>query len=168
MHSAKTGTPRQASGGTEETLISRANSDRLIGLVIAMFGAAYSLHTLDAFDLGTFRRIGPGMFPLGLGIAMTLLGVAIAIVRPDADRDNPDFALRPMILVLLSVGAFAGGIATVGLFPAVVACVVLSSMAERPFRILESLIVAGVLCVGAWLIFKVGLGLSLPLLKWPF
>ena len=28
--------------------------------------------------------------------------------------------------------------------------------------------VAAVLCLAAWLIFRVGLGMSMPMLKWPF
>ena len=149
-------------------MISPLNSERLIGGVIALFGIIYSAHTLSAFDLGTFRRIGPGMFPLGLGITITILGIAIAIVAPDADRENPDFSPRSLFLGLIGIVAFAVAIAYVGLFPAVILCTLIASLAERPYKPLVSIGVAVILCVAAWLIFRVGLDLPIPMLRWPF
>lgn len=151
-----------------DDVLSPLNSERLIGGVIALFGLVYSLHTVDAFDLGTFRRIGPGMFPLGLGIGVTLLGIGIAVLAPDRDRAPPDFSPRAAALVLAGVGGFAATIAAFGLFPAVVISVLVASAADRPYRPLGALGVSVTLCIAAWLIFKVGLGLSIPMLRWPF
>lgn len=149
-------------------MLSRLNSERLIGGVITLFGLYYALQAYGTLDLGTFRRIGPGMFPLGLGIALTMLGLGIAILTPDADRDNPDFSLRPFVMVLAAVCTFAVAIAFLGLFPAIILCVFIASLAERPFRPMAPLSVSAVLCFAAWLIFRVGLGLAVPLAKWPF
>jgi hypothetical protein len=149
-------------------LPSPLNSERLIGAVIVLFGLAYSVHAVDAFDLGTLRRIGPGMFPLGLGIAMTLLGIGIGVLAPDADRETPEFAAGPLVLVIAGIAAFALGISYLGLFPAVILCVFVASLAERPFRPVGAAGVAALLCLAAWLIFKLGLGLTLPLVRWPF
>lgn len=149
-------------------MLSPLRSEQLIGGTIAVFGIVYSIHTLEALELGTFRRIGPGMFPLGLGIVMTALGLGIAIVAPDADREPPDFSLRSLLLVLAGVAAFAFSIAYLGLFAAVILCVVIASLAERKFRPVGVSGVAALLCVAAWLIFNVGLGQSLPLFRWPF
>jgi len=49
-----------------------------------MFAAGYSMIQLD---LGTFGRMGPGMFPMLVGICMFLLGVAVAV---PALRRAPD------------------------------------------------------------------------------
>lgn len=149
-------------------MLSPLNSERLIGSVIALVGLAYSIHTYASFDLGTFRRIGPGMFPLGLGIAMTLLGLGIFIFTPDADRETPEFSLKPLIFVLIGVASFALGIAYLGLFPAVVLCVFVASLAERPFKLRGAIGVSIALCLFAWIVFKVALGLSIPLFRWPF
>ena len=149
-------------------MLSPLKSERLIGSAITLFGLYYALQAYGTLDLGTFRRIGPGMFPVGLGMALTALGVGIAILAPDANRENPDFSMRPLITVLLGIGAFAVAIAYLGLFPAVVSCVLIASFAERPFRPVGPISVAVVLCIVAWLIFRIGLGLSIPLLKWPF
>ncbi len=149
-------------------MISPLNSERLIGGLIVLVGLAYALHSFNSFDLGTFRRIGPGMFPLGLGIAMTLLGLGIALLAPDADRETPDFATRPLTLVMLSIAGFALGLSFLGLFPAVVLCIFVASLAERPFRLIGAAGVSIVLCCASWLIFKVAIGLTLPLFKWPF
>jgi hypothetical protein len=149
-------------------LLSPKNAERLIGFVIAIFGIVYSIHTLNTFDLGTVRRMGPGMFPLGLGVTMTLLGIAIAVLVPEANRETQDFAWRPLALVMISLGAFAVGISYLGLFPAVILCVLIVSFAEQPFKPIGAVGTAAALCLAAWLIFKVGLGLTLPLFRWPF
>lgn len=149
-------------------MLSPLNSERLIGGLIALFGLVYSIHTVSEFDLGTFRRIGPGMFPLGLGIAMTALGLGIAILAPDADHEPPEFAWKPLLLVLCGVASFALAISYLGLFPAVILCVFVASLAERPFRPIGATCVAAALCLASWLIFKLALGLTIPLARWPF
>ncbi|MBF9033736.1 tripartite tricarboxylate transporter TctB family protein [Rhodobacterales bacterium HKCCE2091] len=149
-------------------MLSPPRSERLIGGVIAIIGALYVLQTLLSYDLGTLRRMGPGMFPLFLGIALTAIGAAIAILAPDRERELPDFAPRTAGFVLGGVVAFAVLVGWFGLAPAVVGCVLVASLAERPPRFLGALAVAGVLCVAAWAIFKVGLGLAIPMLRWPF
>jgi hypothetical protein len=149
-------------------LLSSLHAERLIGGTIAVFGVVYCLHTVGSFDLGTFRRIGPGMFPLGLGLAMTVLGVGIAVIAPDRERGNPDFSVRTMILVLAGIAGFAATVARLGLAPAIVVAVLVSSVAERPFKPVGAIGVAAALCIAAWLIFKVGLGLSIPMFDWRF
>jgi len=152
----------------EDEMFSPPNSERLIGGVIAVVGAVYCLHTLGSFDLGNLRRMGPGMFPLILGVVMTLLGLGIAVIAPERDRPLPDFEFRTMAFVLAGVAAFALTIAWFGMFPAVAMTVLVASLAERPFKPVAACMVAAVLCVAAWLIFKLGLGLSIPMLRWPF
>lgn len=149
-------------------MLSPLNAERLIGATIAIVGFSYAWHAYTSFDLGTMRRIGPGMFPVGLGAAMMMLGLGIAIMTPDADRDTPDFAPIPLMLVLAGIASFALGLVFLGLFPAIVLCVLVSSLANRPFKPVGAAATAAVLCVFGWLIFRVGLGLTLPLIRVPF
>ena len=141
--------------------------ERLVGTTICLLGLAVCLHSYFSFDLGTLRRIGPGMFPFGLGLGLTLLGLGIAVMAPDRERKVPDFSVRTMLLVLAGVGAFAVLVSPFGLFIAIIASVMVTSLAEQPFKPKGAILVAFVLCVLSWVIFKVGLGLAFPMFRWP-
>ncbi|MCI5074183.1 tripartite tricarboxylate transporter TctB family protein [Oricola sp.] len=148
--------------------MSSLKAERLIGVVIVLFSVVFCVHTATTFELGTFRRVGPGMFPLLLGLAMAALGLGIAILAPDKDRDLPDFSFTSLLFVLGGVACFAALIAPFGLFAAVFASVLVASLAERPVKLVPALMVACVLFAGGWLIFSYALGLSLPMFRWPF
>ncbi len=52
--------------------------DLIAGALIAMTGGLIAAQAGLSYDLGTLRRMGPGMFPFGLGLLMVGLGVVIA------------------------------------------------------------------------------------------
>lgn len=149
-------------------MIRDRGADRLSGIIMAVFGVAYSLYVVQHYPLGTFRRMGSGMFPLGLGVSLALIGVAIAWLQPERTRRSPDFQPRILVLVLAGVGAFAAIVTFFGVFPAVIACVAIASLAEAPVRPLSVAALSGALCLLAWLIFKLALQLPMAMLRWPF
>ncbi len=150
----------------------RNYSDVVPGILIAAFGAAVAGYAVQTYTIGTLQRMGPGMFPMGLGVLLSVLGVALAIVgwfrstEPQVDLSTIQW--RPAVLILISVTAFALLIRSAGLFPAVIAVVGISAFSDKISRPGTVVVLCGVLCVLAWLIFSVGLGLNLKLLDWPF
>jgi len=70
-----------------------------------------------------------------------------------------------MTLVLGAIAAFALLLSAAGLAVALLALVVISSLAGKDFDLKESALVATVLIVASWLLFVRGLGLQFPL--WP-
>ncbi|MCC5986186.1 MAG: tripartite tricarboxylate transporter TctB family protein [Pararhodobacter sp.] len=143
-------------------------SERVTGAVLAVGGLIFAWYSAENYDLGTFRRMGPGMFPLGLGLGLAVLGLAIAVWAPEKGVVRPDF--NPLIAAKIvgSIVVFGLTVAQFGLIAAVMATVIVSSLAERPFRPLSALLLGTFLCLLAWLIFRVALGLPIHMLRWPF
>jgi len=68
-------------------------------------------------------------------------------------------------VILGSVTIFAVLLRPAGLIPATAVMVFLSSFGNRPFRWIRTLLLCAFLCVAVWLIFVLGLDLTVPI--WP-
>jgi hypothetical protein len=149
-------------------MLSRDYRDLVGGLVLTFVGLAFAWYAAENYDLGTVRRMGPGMFPTTLGLVLAVFGIAMAV--PAAFRQGPMPEIRTVtpIFVLLGVVAFALTIRPFGLIPAILSVVVISSIAELKFRPVSLGVLCLVLCFMAWLIFRVALGLTIPMARWPF
>ena len=51
---------------------------------------------------------------------------------------------------------------------AIISTVFISARADKDYRPVSLAVMAALLCVTAWLTFRVGLGLPLTLARWPF
>ncbi|WP_068297738.1 tripartite tricarboxylate transporter TctB family protein [Pararhodobacter sp. CCB-MM2] len=149
-------------------MLTRDYRDIVGGGVLLCFGLWVAWYAASHYDLGTLRRMGPGMFPMLLAIVLAGLGLLMAV--PAFFREGPKVQLRLFVpaVILLSVLSFALLIGPFGLIPAIVAVTCLSALGEEKFRPLAIVLLCLVLSVIAWLIFSVGLGLTLPMFRWPF
>ena len=139
------------------------------GLLLTVIGMTYGLQAWVNYDLGSLRRIGPGMFPVGLGAILAVLGLLIAFsARVGIDRiSRPE--LRPLFAVLLAFAGFAIGMRWFGTVPAIFALVLISVHAERGRdRLVQPVLIATTLSVLVWLVFKIGLSLPLDMFRWRF
>jgi len=144
--------------------------DLLAGLLFVAIGLATAIGASD-YPLGTIRNIGPGYYPILLGVALVLLGGAIAnksLKISEASEDKADdegVALRPLVMVIVAVIAFGVLVRPFGLGVAIIALIGLSSLAGRDFSIIRVVL----LCIGmvalSWLVFVYLLGLSMSM--WP-
>jgi putative tricarboxylic transport membrane protein len=114
--------------------------------------------------MGTAFRMGPGYFPSVLGGVLTVLGVIVA-ARALWTAGGPVTLprLRPLVLVLASVVAFAVLVQSAGLVVATVALVLVSALGGSEFRWGEVVVLAVVLAGLAIVVFVYGLGLPIPL-----
>lgn len=78
----------------------------------------------STYPLGNGARMGPGYFPLVLGVLLALLGAVItlnAMVKPTEDGDKVGaFAWKPLFFIIaanLVFGACIGGLPFIGLKP---------------------------------------------------
>ena len=146
-------------------------ADLAAGVLIALLGAAVAVHAATSYDLGTLRRMGPGMFPMGLGVLMGALGAMLALgaarrtAAPLAlPRDRIGVAFRSAALATAGVTAFGLLIRPAGLILAVLAVVVIPAFADRKNRPLQVIVLAVLLAALAVAIFSWLLGLPMPLL----
>jgi hypothetical protein len=132
----------------------------LFGLGYAGFGARYTI--------GSLSRMGPGFFPVSLGIIMALAGVAIAVngwlAAPPAtpvERRRPEW--RAWFLISASIVAFVAIAERLGLVPAAFAIVFISAFADRDNRWPQALVLALAITVIAVVVFWWALQIQMPL-----
>jgi hypothetical protein len=121
--------------------------------------------------------MGPGYFPLLLGIFLAVLGAFItfySLVEHTEDGEPVGaFAWKPIVYILganLIFGVLLGGLPSIGLPPmgliaGIYALVIVASKAGETFDLKEVLILATVLAIGSYLAFIVALKLQMPV--WP-
>ncbi len=132
-----------------------------VGIVFAVGARNYSL--------GTSARPGPGYFPLMLSVLMAILGAvvtfkALTIETEGGDRIG-DVAWRPLLIIVASIAVFGATITWLGMVISIPILIAISSLAGDEFHWRDVIINAVVLTVASWLIFIVGLKLTIPM--WP-
>lgn len=150
--------------------------DFLSGLMFSTVGIAFTVGARE-YEVGTAARMGPGYFPMMLGILLTALGLIITIqsFRKGGEDGDPigSIAWRPLGFVLganlifgaLLVGVPALGIPAFGLIVALYALVIVAGFAQPGGKITHSLVLATILAVGSYGAFVYMLNLQFPV--WP-
>lgn len=143
------------------------------GSMFALLGGVFAAGALH-YSLGSSARPGPGYFPLGLGVLLCTLGLALAASsirwgsgsseEAEAQPVGP-WAWRPLLAVTAAVVLFGLLLPRAGLLLALPLAVVVSSLAESTRSWREVGISALVLTVAAYLLFVLGLQLVIPV--WP-
>ncbi|MDO5624867.1 MAG: tripartite tricarboxylate transporter TctB family protein [Pseudomonadota bacterium] len=129
-----------------------------IGLFFALYGGQYSF--------GSLARMGPGYFPVVLGWVLVALGVLIILPALREPRTPMPFAIGNFLWVFSSLLLFAYTLPRLGLVPSAFVASLVCSMADKSASwVLRIGVAVGVGVLSA-LIFKVGLGMILPLFWW--
>ena len=108
--------------------------DRAGGALVALTGLGATV-VGSSYPLGSLNRMGPGFFPVSLGVILTVTGLLIAL---SAKASGPPGAHGPMApdlrgwaCILAGVAAFAVLGQRAGLVPATFAVVFISAMGDR-------------------------------------
>ena len=139
----------------------------LAGLTCVVLGAWVVWVTSD-YRFGTPRRMGPGFFPVTLGVILTALGVLIILSSLKMREAMGRLPLRPLIVLPATILAFALLLPRVGYGPAGVVTVLAAGLAGRAATPLALGLLAVVLVGATWLLFAQALGVRLPLFAWNF
>lgn len=133
------------------------------GVIFLVSGLAAVLIGRD-YSMGTAGRMGPAYFPTILGGILVIIG-AIAILRSmfKAGEALEKFAIKELVLILVSVLLFGFLVRGAGLAVAVVVLVMGSGLASAKFRIGPFLAVALGLAAFSVLVFVKALGLPMPM-----
>lgn len=129
------------------------------------------LAVFEAWDypMGSLTRMGAGYFPIILGVALVVLSVLVLIFegRAALGPDIPRSSWRGLLWVPLAVSAFAILVERLGLVPAIIAAVVLSSFADDDLTWRETVILALSVAAVCSVVFIYLLGLPLvPIRAW--
>lgn len=153
-----------------------SQKDFLSGLMFTLVGITFAIGATN-FTVGNAARMGPGYFPLLLGIVLTGLGILVTIqsFKSTATDGDPvgSLAWRPLGFIIganlafgiLLVGVPALGIPAFGLIIATYALVIVAGYARPNSSLKESVILATILAVGSYGAFVYALNLQFPV--WP-
>jgi Tripartite tricarboxylate transporter TctB family len=142
----------------------RENKGFWSGLMLIGTGAGALMIAKD-YRLGSALRMGPGYFPSALGGILVLLGIlvlALGLKSPEPMEGR--WSLRALILLPLSLVLFGLLMQHAGFVPALLVLIVGSAAAGEEFNIIEALMLAAVITLGAVAVFIWGLGLAFPLI----
>ena len=146
----------------------KSQRDFWSGLMFIVVGLGFAWGATN-YAFGTSARPGPAYFPFGLGVLMALLGAmvtfkALTIETTDGEPVGA-FAWKPLVTIVGAVVLFGLLLPRLGLVLTLPVLVFLSSLAGDEFHWGEALLNSVILTAFSWLVFIVGLNLTIPL--WP-
>lgn len=146
------------------------------GLMFTVVGGGFA-YGASTYQVGDAARMGPGYFPLMLGVLLALMGLAVLAKSfvhgsPDGDKIGA-IAWRPLGFVLLANVAFGVlliglpsiGLPGMGMVVAIFGLTIIASLAGDDFRLKEVLILSAILSAGSYVAFVWALKLQFPV--WP-
>ena len=154
----------------------KSERDFYSGVLFSAFGVAFAWGAMT-YNVGNGARMGPGYFPLIVGVLIAVMGSAIAlkslIVETEDGEPIGRIAWRPLLFVIganIVFGVLLGGLPSIGLPPmglivAIYALTFIASLAGDQFSWKGVTILATILAVGSYLAFVVALKLQFPV--WP-
>jgi len=154
----------------------KSQKDFFAGLMFSITGAAFAIGATN-YTIGDGARMGPGYFPLMLGIVLTILGAIVVLQSMVIETESGDrigtIAWKPLCYIIganVLFGICLGGIPKVGipslgLIVGIYALTFVSALAGDEFNFKEVAVLATVLAILSFVAFVWLLNLQFPV--WP-
>jgi hypothetical protein len=154
----------------------KSQKDFWSGLMFMGVGIAFAWGATN-YTIGEGARMGPGYFPLTLGVLLTLIGLFVTfeamVVETEDGEPLGKVAWKPLCFIIganvifgiLLAGLPKLGIPAMGLIVGIYALTFVAALAGEEFKAKEVAILATVLAIGSYLAFIVLLKLQFPV--WP-
>jgi hypothetical protein len=154
----------------------KSQKDFFSGLMFMGVGGAFAIGA-TTYNIGSGARMGPGYFPLILGILLAIMGTVITFKATVVETQDGDkvgkWAWKQIFFILASNFAFgillAGlpsiGVPAMGLIVAIYGLTFIASLAGDQFHAKSVFILATVLAIGSYVAFVWALKLQFPV--WP-
>ncbi len=136
-------------------------------LIMLAAGLAFAIGAVVTLDLGSFRRMGPGAFPLLVGAILSVLAIVGLVQNLRTPMETEAADPIAVLGVFAGVAAFAFLTPVLGVLPATAIAVFATGSAIPGFRWPYRLALAICVAVGVWLIFVRGLGMPFIAIRWP-
>jgi hypothetical protein len=147
----------------------RFNRDYYGGALLILIGL-YAVAQGMQYSVGSLVAMGPGFFPVSLGVLMAALGVIVAFQGARRHAAVKDAALPPewrgWSCIVASIVAFVVIARYGGFAPATFAIVFISALGDRRNSIRDAALLAAAVCVVCVVVFWWALQLQFPLLAW--
>lgn len=145
----------------------------LVGIIVTVFGIIYSFNAFKLPKAAIGDPMGPVYFPLGLGIALITLGIALTIrsdfsmIKPSIEfvkDQTPDDKKVTFMIVVTCISGMVYAV-TFELFGFVIATsIFLMSilLMTNPKKYIANTIISVVFSISVYVLFKFALGIPLP------
>ena len=154
----------------------KSQKDFFSGLMFMGVGVAFAWGA-TTYNVGNGARMGPGYFPLYLGVLMAILGAAITFKALTVESVGGDkigkWAWKPLILIILAnlvFGVCLGGLPSIGIpalgmIAGIYLLTFIASAAEAGWKVKNTFILATILAAGSYVAFVMALKLQFQV--WP-
>jgi hypothetical protein len=144
--------------------------------MFVMVGAGFAAGATQ-YSLGSGAKMGPGYFPLVLGVLLAIIGIAVTFTSLVVETEDGDkigkFAWKPLFFIIaanLVFGASIGGLPLIGLKPlglivGIYLLTYIASHAGEEHNFKEVAVLATILAALSYVAFIVLLKLQFPV--WP-
>lgn len=150
----------------------RDKTDLLGGGFIVLLGCGAILEGAS-YHVGSLAQMGPGFFPVALGVILILLGLLIALTanpviedetEEDINKVPPEWRGWACIVFGIIIFIVLGG--WLGLVPATFALVLISALGDREQTLKGAVLLAAGVTLAGVIIFSYLLELQFPLFRW--
>jgi hypothetical protein len=140
----------------------------LIGGLLSVALGLYVLAEASQFPMGSLQRMGPGFFPCVVATIIVLLGLALiaASFRARPKSGGGEVRLRSVFAIGLGIVLFALLLERVGLIPATLTLVMVSSLAESRWQPRRAAVLALAMTTFIYVLFILVLHVPISALKW--
>ena len=154
----------------------KSQKDFFAGLMFLVVGVAFAWGA-TTYTVGTGARMGPGYFPLLLGILLAIIGAVVMFKSTVVETEGGDligkWAWKQIFFVIganllfgvLLAGLPSFGIPAMGLIIAIYGLTFMASLAGSTFNFKEVFLLATVLAAGSYVAVVRALALQFPV--WP-
>ena len=154
----------------------KSQKDFFSGVVFMAVGGAFAWGATN-YTVGSGARMGPGYFPLLLGVILAIIGAVVAfkalVIETEDGEKIGKWIWRPVGYIVaanLAFGVLLGGLPSIhlpamGMVIAIIALTLISAKAGTEFILKEILILSAILVVGSYVTFILLLKLQIPV--WP-
>jgi predicted outer membrane lipoprotein len=142
----------------------KSQKDFFSGLMFMVVGIAFAIGA-TTYNIGEGARMGPGYFPLMLGILLAAIGAftifEAMVVETEDGEPVGSIAWKPLFFIIgsnvlfgvLLAGLPGIGLPAMGLIAAIYGLTFVASLAGEEFKFKEVLVVATILAVGSYVAF---------------
>lgn len=139
-------------------------------LLVFLLGSAITIGSFN-YSIGTLTEMGPGYFPLILGVVLTILSFVIffssedrlIIIKNKKSKGSSNNRLRAWVFIVLSMLSFVVLSIYVGLLASTFSLVFIAALADKKNSIKSNLYLSAGLAVFVILVFHYFLKIQIPL-----
>ncbi len=145
----------------------------LVGALVLIGIGVFTIWEGSHYNIGALARMGPGYFPVALGVIMIFLGILVALTGEDREEEAESLKEEAFSNEWRGWACILGGIvlfilfgAWFGLVPGTLALVFVSAMGDKTQKVTSAIVLSIVVALIGAIIFRFFLELQFPLFRW--